>query len=213
MSAVPASLTPAAYYVVGGLALAALSFIGGFQFAASRQDAGAIEVLDDVEGAEGFKMATNRNSKGGMVSAALRERKKRKALERGVVRWHLVGSAFEKPRYVKPEREEGGNIPELEHDGQTYYFPNDASVIAEDEGVPVVVHRKGKSDPVNLRSDWDMAVDAKSLTEYLTLRVTSRKPSTGVLDALGLGEYDAMTIFRYGVFALALLAIAYEVIG
>lgn len=203
-----------AYYAVAGLVVTALGFLGGFQYASGKNDAKDLEVIDDLEGAEGFEMTSYRDGrKKGAISTLLRERKKQNALDKGVIRWHVIGSAFEKPKYIKPERKEGGNIPEVEHDGDTYYFPNEASVPAEEEGVPVVVHRKGESDPLNLRDDWDLAVDAGTLTQYLNLRVSSQKPATGLLDGMGLGDYDSMTIFRYGILGIVGLAIVWELIG
>jgi len=210
LSAVPIE----AYYLVAGAVLIALGFFGGFQYGAEKSESKDLQVLDDIEGAKGFEMTTHREGrKSGAISTILRERKKNKALDQGVVRWHVIGSAFEKPKYVKPERTEGGNIPEIKQDGDTYYFPEEATVPSEEEGVPVIIHRKGESDPLSLRDSWDLAVDAGTLSEYLTLRVTSKQPSAGLMDGLGLGDYDSMTIFRYGILGIIGFAIIWEMVG
>jgi hypothetical protein len=73
------------------------------------------------------------------------------------------------------------------------------------------VHRRGESDPITLRDSWDLAIDASSLTTYLTTRVTSDAPSSGLLD--GLGDWDAMTIFRYGILALIGLVLLLQTVG
>jgi hypothetical protein len=201
--------TGTVYLGVGVLVLALASFLAGHRYASGQEDLEHVmQPLEDVEGAEGFSMKAP-SSKTGLLDTVARERKKKKALGRGMVRWHLIGSSFEEPRYIKPTRTNGGNIPEVEHEGETYIFPEDASVPSEEDGVPVVVHRKGESDPINLRSGWDLAVDSGSLSQYLTLRVTSKRPQSGLLG--GLGGYDSMTLFRYGLLAIVGFAILWSV--
>lgn len=201
--------------VIGPMvAVTAAAFYAGYRYASSA-DAEPEEDFDDVDGLEdgydGFEMPSyGPGEKAGAMSTYLRERKKRSALSKGYVRWHLVGSGFSSPKYVKPEREQGGNVAELEHDDETYYFPEDAMVPSEEEGVPVAVHRRGESDPVNLRDGWDLALDANTLKTYLETRVTSEKPSSG---GLGIGDWDAMRIFRYGLLLIVGLFIALETLG
>jgi hypothetical protein len=202
-----------AYAAIGGVAVFIGGFLAGHAYVSNRKESKDLEVIEELEGAEGFQMTSHHGSSSGLLGAALRERKKRKALGRGVVRWHVIGSAFEKPRYIKPERKEGGNVPEVELDGETYIFPEEATVPSEEEGVPTIVHRKGEAEPLELRDPWDDSVDARTLAEYLTLRVTSRKPSSGLLDGLGLGDMDSMDMFRYGILGIVGLAILWEFLG
>lgn len=203
------------WYALGAVALAGASFAAGYYYAGEREDSKDLELIEGLEGGEGFEMASHAGaSRPGILSSYLRERKKRSALGKGVVRWHLVGASFESPKYIKPKRKEGGNVPEVEYEGETYVFPEKAAVPSEEEGVPVVVHRVGEAEPISLRDSWEDAIDAGTLAQYLTLRVTSTKPTTGLLDGLGLaGGWDAMTVFRYGLLAIIGFAVLAETLG
>lgn len=202
--------------VVGGAAIIALAISAGL-YAAGRyhgmtSSSDDLEVIEGLEGGDGFKMTSyGPGDDPGLLSIWMREKKKKKALGEGLVRWHLVGSSFSKPMYVKPEREHSGNMPEIEYEGSTYYFPEKVTIPAESEGVPVVVHRKGESDPVNLRDNWDLAVDAGTLNEYLTMTVTSKKPDSGL--GLGIGDMDSMDLLRYGLLGIIGLFILLEIAG
>lgn len=205
-------LPPEATLAIGGLALILLGYLAGYFMGFGRKEHQDLKKLDDIEGGEGFEMtAYGPGEDAGFIRTYLRDKKKRAALSKGMVRWHLVGSNFSQAMYVKPERENGGNIPEIEHGDETYVFPEDAAVPSEEEGVPVVVHRVGESEPINLRDSWEDAIDAGTLTQYLTLRVTSQAPSKGLLD--GMGDWDSMKIFRYGLLGIVGLALLMETLG
>lgn len=205
----------AALFALATVLLMVAAFATGWYRASGGENSRDLEVIEGLEGGDGFQMTSYGPSDDvGLLQTYLRSRKKRKALSKGMVRWHLVDSSFSKPKYIKPEREEGGNIPEVKMNGETYCFPEDATVPSEEEGVPVVVHRAGESDPINLRDSWEDAVDAGTLSQYLTLRVTSKKPKTGLLDGLGLGGgWDPMTVFRYGLLAIIGFAVLMETMG
>ena len=113
------------------------------------------------------------------------KRREKKALKKGYIRWHLVGSAFSEPRYVKPEYKQGGNIPTIEYDGGEYMFPDDALVPDAETGVYTCIHQKGRGDPLAIKPDDGgndaFTIDAHTLKEYLTTTVTSDRPSSGWL--------------------------------
>lgn len=172
----------------------------------------------DIEGGSGFTITDKARKQDGKLKsffgAYTGERKRQKALSKGYVRWHLVGSSFEKPKYVDPERKQGGTVPELEYDNETYVFPENASVPSQSEGVPVFVHREGESEPLDLRDSWGEAIDAGALREYLDTRVTSTSPedSGGLLSGMGF-SWDPMDVLRYGILALVVGFVALEVLS
>jgi hypothetical protein len=184
--------------VLAGLVGAYAAGIGGDEERGGA-DAEDSAKLEPAAGGDGFRVSTEAKSEG-PLGAWLSHREKKKALTEGHVRWHLVGSSFREPMYVTPEREGGGNVRELEHDGEKYEFPEEAAVPSEEDGVPTFVHRVGEADPINLRDGWELAVDAASLKEYLELRVTAQDPN----DRGGLlpSDWDAMTVLQYGVAAI-----------
>ncbi len=139
--------------------------------------------------------------KGGWLSSlkkVYRGRRRKKALKKGYVRWYLLGDSISEEQLVKPKFKDGGNIPEVEVDGETYLFPEEAMIPSADDGVYVCMHRKGRADPIDLRSDNSYAIGAKTLKEYLTMRVTSSKPGLG----LGLGDLDTKQLMTYGLLAI-----------
>jgi len=187
--------------VIAVVASVAMYGIGYWNAMSKQIDVGLEEL--DLESGDGFEMNTGASGDStGIIGRHLAEKEKQKALGDGMVRWHVAGSAFSKPMYVKPEKKGGGNLPQVEHEGETYYFPDDAAVPSEEEGVPTVVHRKGESDPVNLRDGWELAVDAGTLSAYLTQMVTADKPKQSLLDGLGLAGMDSMDMLRYGLLIL-----------
>jgi hypothetical protein len=162
----------------------------------------------------GFKMAPAPVSSGlpgeRLLRSWLKSRKKRKALEDGMVRWHLVDDSMSREMYVKPKQKEGGSIPEYEHDGEVYLFPREQLIPFEGDGVWTCFHEKGKAEPIPLKEGNPRSVSAHALKEYLTMRVTSSAPSP--LSGL-LGDMDAQTLFKYGVLAIAGYAVLMEVTG
>lgn len=170
----------------------------------------------ELEHGNGFTISEAAGSSGGvsgLLSSVGEKRQKSKALSDGHVRWHLLDSAFTEPKYVAPERKNGGNIPELKHDDQVYLFPKDAALPGEEDGVPVVVHRKGESEPINLRDSWGESIDASSLAEYLTTRVAADSPeSQGGLGLDFLADMDSMDMLRLLIIGLVIAFVALEVL-
>lgn len=103
-------------------------------------------------------------------------KKRRRLLQKGYVQWLLLDDGWPMPKFVKPVSE-GGGIPEFEYDGTTYLFPKRAMLPDETTGLWTVLHRRGESDPVNLRMPNELALPADMTTEYLTTRVTDEAPS------------------------------------
>lgn len=134
-----------------------------------------------------------------------RKRKEKKALSAGYVRWYLITDSISTPRYIKPEREEGGSVPEFEYNDETYLFPENAMVPDEEDGVWTVMHREGQAEPINLREGNGDALDANALSEYLTMRVTSQDPSG--LSLPGLGNLSTQQIMQYGLLVIIVIAV------
>jgi hypothetical protein len=206
-------------YGVAGIALAGGGAWAGARYAKNKFEDSPVEELEGIEHGSGFRMAdTARNAEGAFASAVKSfadRRDKQKALSKGFVRWHLVGSNFSEPMYVKPEPDEG-NVPTLEYEGGRYMFPPDASVPAQEEGVPVVVHRMNEAEPINLADSWEESVSASALEEYLTLSVTSDPPEGGSGGLLGSGMLagmDSMDIMRLGIIAIVVFFVLMEVLG
>lgn len=216
MISAPASGTTAIYITIAGIG-ASLMLIGGYAGfrwkEASMED--DLEEVDGIGKGTGFEVQKYKDDKGILSTAAsayYTEQKKDKALSEGYVRWHLIDSSMSSPMYVSPEREAGGNVAELKKDGETYLFPKSAMVPSEEEGVPVVVHRKGEADPVDLSTDWDLALDAKTLQEYLTQRVTSTEPESDGWNLPNLLNMDPMSLLQYLIIGIIVAFILLEVV-
>lgn len=126
-------------------------------------------------------------------------KKREKLIGDGYVQWYLIGDAVSRPKFVKPKRK-GGGVPELDYNGETYLFPEDAKVPSAD-GMWTVMHREGEADPINIRDPVRLSIPADELKEYLDLRVSSSAP--GLLDGLGLDSGDLIKIAIAGIIGYA----------
>lgn len=125
------------------------------------------------------------------------DRKKRKAHGGGYVTWYLIkDNAWPKPRYVKPERKDGGNVRELKIGGETYLFPEKAKRVNEKDGSAVYVHVEGESEPLEFGQHDAARLDAKALTDLIEMKVTSTNPA-GILAGM-----DTKQIMTYAVIGL-----------
>ena len=171
------------------------------------------EVFDPLEDADGFTMRpveqTGDDGLFGVVGRWWRSRKKKQALKKGYVKWHIISDSISEPKYVRPKCKEGGDIPEVDHEGGTYLFPESAMVPSADDGVWTVMHYEGQAEPVNLRDTSEDAIGANSLREYLTMRVSSKSPGLG----LGLGDMSTGELMKYAIFGFIGLVILMEVMG
>lgn len=185
------------------------SYLVGYWFGMSRgSDSVEFEPIEGLEDNAGFTTYEGDGAKG-LLGTYFAQKKKRSVLKDGMVRWHLVGSSLSEPMYVSPELKGGGNVPELDYEEETYLFPKGSAVPSEEEGVPTFVHREGEADPMDLRNDWDLALNSKSLSEYLTVRVTSKSPT-----GMGmLSDLDTMDYVRYGIIGIVGLFILVEMMG
>jgi len=132
-------------------------------------------------------------------------RKQRKLARKGYVKWILVNGVYPRPMYVRPELKGGGQIPEYEYDGGTYLFPREAAIPDARSGMWTVTHKEGESEPLNLRDLSENAISAKSLDEYLGMRVSSSPP--GLLDKLGLKNIGPEEAIMYSIAAVILLSV------
>ena len=128
-------------------------------------------------------------------------KKREKLLGDGYVQWILIEDTYPRPRFVKPKRF-GAGIPEVEHDGERYLFP-DQAMIPSDDGMWTVVHRKGEADPLNINEPAENAIPADRLEQYLNLRVQTTPP--GWLDALDLDASTLITLMIAAIIGFALL--------
>jgi len=147
---------------------------------------------------------------GSFLKYARYRRKQRKLTSKGYVKWILIDGVFPRPTYVRPKLKGGGQIPEYEYNGETYLFPRDAAVPDAKSGLWTVVHKKGESDPVNLRDPSAMAISAKALQEQLGMRVSSSPP--GLLDRLGLRDIGPEEAIMYSIALVIVLSVVGEFI-
>jgi len=135
--------------------------------------------------------------------ATRRRRTKRKKLARkGYVEWHLVEGTFSGPAYVKPNRT-GTGVPELDHGGVTYMFPEQASIPSELSGMQCYIHRAGEIDPINLRDPVDHAIAPDQFQEYADMSLQTSSPSW-------LGDLSFSDILWYGLIATIVAAVAWS---
>jgi hypothetical protein len=132
-------------------------------------------------------------------------RKQRKLARKGYVKWILINGVYPRPMYIRPEQKGGGDTPEYEYKGETYLFPRDAALPDARSGMWTVTHKKGESEPLNLRDPSKNAISAKALDEYLGMRVSSSPP--GLLDKLGLKNIGPEEAIMYSIAAVILLSV------
>lgn len=135
-------------------------------------------------------------------------RKRRKLAKKGYVSWRLVDGTIGWPKFVKPQVENGRNVPELEHNGTRYLFPREAAIPDQQTGMWTFIHRQGEADPVNLNSPWEHATTPEALDKWLTLGVTADPPS--FWDRF---DMDAQEVFKWGLIIFMLLVLGQALMG
>jgi len=103
---------------------------------------------------------------------------------------------FVKPSYT------GAGVPELDHDGVTYMFPEGASIPSEASGMQCYIHRASEIDPINLRDPVDHAIAPDQFQEYADMSLQTSSPSW-------LGDLSAGDILWYGLILMIVLAVAW----
>lgn len=127
-------------------------------------------------------------------------KKREKLLGDGYVQWFLVHDTFPRPRFIKPNKKSGG-VPEYEHGGMTYLFP-ESTMMPSSDGMWTVVHKVGEAEPINLREPGELAIPGDVLKEYLERRVTSTPPS--LFDTLDIDAQTVITLLISAIIAFAL---------
>lgn len=130
----------------------------------------------------------------------------RKAAKKGYVKWFVLGSNMQRPRWVKPKAD--GSGPKITRDGKPYYFEKDAMTTDERTGAWVAVHREGESDPINLRDPAYPGIEADRMERIINLEAESKPP--GWLDGL---DMDQQTIMWLGIGVLFILFAGYRYLG
>ncbi len=138
----------------------------------------------------------------GVLSTWRYLKKQRKLAGKGYVQWYVIGDAWPRPKFIKPEDKGGGEF-EYEHDGETYLFPREAMLPNRSNGMWTVIHRKGEAKPENLAEPDEFAVSAKQLNDYVTSRVTIDPP--GWLSGLSTDPQTLMKYAIYGFIAFVLI--------
>lgn len=133
-------------------------------------------------------------------------KKRQKLLDNGYVEWYLIDDAFPRPTYVKPTNRDG--VPEIRHDGERYLFPRAAALPNKATGMWTFVHRRGFSDPLNLRDADEHAIPADVLDEYLSMSVSSSPPS--FFDKF---DVDGQTLLYAGIALVLVFGAAYQFMG
>lgn len=151
--------------------------------------------LQDEDGEVSLSPPNLKKSWLGLLATWRYLKKQRKLAGKGYVQWYLIGDAWPRPKFVKPEDNGGGEF-EYEHDGETYLFPKEAMLPRKDNGMWTVVHHKGDAKPLDLAQPDEFSVSAKQLNNYVTSRVTIEPP--GWLSGIST---DPSTLVKYAIFA------------
>jgi hypothetical protein len=162
----------------------------------------APENLENGDGTATISEPNLKNSWLGVLATWRWLKKQRKLAGKGYVQWYLIGDAWPRPKFIKPEDKGGGEF-EYEHDGETYLFPKEAMLPTRTNGMWTVVHRKGESKPENLAEPDEFSVSAKQLNDYVTSRVTIDPP--GWLSGLSTDPQTLMKYAIYGFIAFVLI--------
>lgn len=140
-------------------------------------------------------------------------RKYRKELKKkvgeGHIAWYLIDDGIpEQPKWIKPT-DEGGGIPEYEHENETYLFPRNCRLPSKQHGTWAVYHSKGDPEPIDLRNPRDPVITAAALQQYKKMRPNVEDPDSGMwgFDM----EYEQMV--TYGVMGTIVLIVLYAVLG
>lgn len=149
--------------------------------------------LDGVGGdfMEGIEV---RDSSWGLIKAWRRRAKAKKMAKKGYVKWYLLGSGLEGPKWVKPDRD-GTGVRKHRYEGHPYLFPEEEMVIDKETGAYVAVHHKGEATPVPVKHPELPQMDADRLREVTDLTAESDPPGwlqsfdmdTGTMMMLGIG--------------------------
>lgn len=192
--------------IVGGLgSVAAYHLVSGRRDDADPLDSVDGDVLSPDDDAVPRSEPDMSDGRFGVLGTAWRLRRNKKKREKltskGYVEWYLIDDTYPEPKYVKPKRK-GGGVAEIEHDGEVYLFPEQAMVPNAKRGMWTVFHKRGDSEPINIREPEFPSMKADEIKDYLTKRVTAEAP--GLFSQLGL---TPQKILRYGIVAIVAYAL------
>lgn len=128
---------------------------------------------EDIGAHEGIDVRT---SWLGLITAWRRQAKAKRLAKKGYVKWYLLGSGIEGPKWIKPERD-GTGVAKYRHDDEPYLFPADELVIDKSTGAWVAMHHEGEAYPVPIKEPEIPQMDADRLREVTDLTAESEPPS------------------------------------
>lgn len=193
-------------WAVATIALLAIAAVAGFieaarsqattdEFEEFRNDDGS---LPDVVSLD---PPTMRGSRFGVIGEMLKTwrylNKTEKLAGKGYVKWYLIDDTFPKPKFVKPEDENGTGIPRVEHDDGVYLFPRDAAKGSAENGMWTFIHQAGDAEPLNIHDYRETVLKPEEVEEWLTQTVSSEQPTDGLLDIFG--DVDPRVLIGGGI--------------
>lgn len=140
-------------------------------------------------------------------------RKYRKRLKKkvgqGYIAWYLIDDGIpEQPEWIQPT-DEGGGIPEYEHDDETYLFPRECRLPSKQYGTWAVFHSKGDPEPIDLRNPRDPVITAAALQQFKKMRPNVEQPDSGLF---GL-DLDMDQMMKYALPAMIVIMLLYGLFG
>jgi len=185
----------------------AVAYFAYKSYEAKQETAELLAAAEDSGEPVALKPAGVRDSMLGLFAMWRHHRKAKRLAEKGYVRWFRQGSTMRRPTWVKPERK-GAGVPEYEHDGQTYLFPEDSMVIDARTGAYMAIHHEGEATPVPIKNPELPALDGDRLQEVINLEMESSPPSW--LDGL---DIDSGTLVMVGIGLLFIVFAAFRMMG
>lgn len=158
---------------------------------------GSLLIQDDPLWIDGY-----RSFIGEWYAARRRRKKRRKLAKKGYVEWRLVDGTFPTPTFVKPKRT-GSGIPQYEHNGVSYIFPEGAAIPSEQSGMRTYVHKVGEMDPINMRDPVDHSIPPDAHQEYSEMDIQTASPGW-------LGSMSAGDMLFYGLVGIIILAVGWS---
>lgn len=207
---------------LGGLTIAAGSFVGGNTYARRSLPESAEEFepdLDDylrefegeaeLEG-EGLAVSLPRaevhSSMFGLIQEYRHKKKEKKMASAGYVKWFKVGEGgmMSRPVWVKASAD-GSGVPSYydSDDEQTYLFPSDGVALDSRTGAAVAVHKKGEAEPINIQEPAYPTLDADRLQNVIDLEIESDPP--GFFDNWNLSGSSILMLIVVGVLSFAVI--------
>lgn len=146
----------------------------------------------------------------GQYRAYRKYRKKlKKKVSEGYIAWFLIDDGVPaEPKWIQPT-DEGGGIPEYEHDDETYLFPRECRLPSKKYGTWTVFHTKGDPEPIDLRNPREPVITAAALQQYKNMRPNVEQPSSGMFG----WDIDMEDAMKYALPGMIIIMLLYGLFG